>query len=36
MTHQEFDLFAFTDRLHEHPDVDLVRAMVTFLFQVSI
>ena len=30
MTHQEFDLSAFTNRVHERPDLDLVREMVTF------
>jgi len=33
MTHQEFDLSAFADRVHDRPDLDLVREMVTFLYQ---
>ena len=36
MTHQEFDLSAFTNRVHERPDLDLVREMVTFLYQALI
>ena len=36
MTHHEFDLSALTDRLPEHPDVDLVAEMVTFLYQALI
>ena len=36
MTHQEFDLSAFTNRVHERPDLDLVREMVTFLYQSLI
>jgi len=36
MTHQEFDLSALTDRLHEHPDVDLVAEIVAFLYQALI
>jgi IS30 family transposase len=28
MTHQEFDLSAFADRVHDRPDLDLVREMV--------
>ena len=36
MTHQEFDLSALADRLHGHPDVDLVAEMVTFLYQALI
>jgi len=36
MTHQEFDLSAFADRVHDRPDLDLVREMVTFLYQALI
>ena len=36
MTHEEFDLSALVDRLHERPDLDLVREMVTFLYQALI
>lgn len=36
MTHQEFDLSALTDRLQDRPDLDLVREMVTFLYQALI
>ena len=36
MTHEEFDLSALADRLHERPDLDLVREMVTFLYQALI
>ena len=36
MTHPEFDLSAFAVRLEASPDVDLVREMVTFLYQAMI
>ena len=36
MTHQELDLSAFADRVHDRPDVDLVAEMVTFLHQALI
>lgn len=36
MTHQEFDLSAFAERVQGSPDLDLVREMVTFLYQALI
>jgi len=36
MAHQEFDLSALVDALDQRPDLDLVREMVTFLYQALI
>jgi len=36
MAHQEFDLSAFAERLNDDPDLDLVREMVTVLYQALI
>jgi excisionase family DNA binding protein len=36
MVHQEFDLSALVDALDQRPDLDLVREMVTFLYQALI
>ena len=35
MTHQEFDLSAFADRVHDRPDLDLVREMVTSAYSIG-
>ena len=36
MTHLDFDLSTLAERIAESPDVDLVREMVTFLYQALI
>ncbi len=36
MTHLDFDLSTLAERIVESPDVDLVREMVTFLYQALI
>jgi hypothetical protein len=36
VTHPQFDASALLDALDERPDLDLVREMVTFLYQALI